>query len=221
MNDICPICSSILLRHLHQHEIAWFCSKCRQEMPNLHVVKVSTMRKNFLQKGSYQYQQGLSSNRQKYKNISVQSMVIDLLIYEGKKRLEIVSFIISQTNSIFLNTNFKAHDESIKTKDNRDKILLTDFLKASETILLNICQAILARDISIVNNQLSQRLKSNCVQLNLPINLIIYWLYGIKASVMDLISSITDLSDSLVQRNQRYLALEIASYFDLVIASMI
>jgi hypothetical protein len=190
-------------------------------MPNLHAVKVSTMRKNFLPKGSYQYQQGLSSNRQKYKNISVQSMVIDLLIYEGKKRLEIVSFIISQTNSIFLNTNFKAHDESIKTKDNRDKILLTDFLKASETILLNICQAILARDISIVNNQLSQRLKSNCVQLNLPINLIIYWLYGIKASVMDLISSITDLSDSLVQRNQRYLALEIASYFDLVIASMI
>jgi cytidine deaminase len=30
----CPCCSHKLLRHIHQHNVYWFCSHCRQEMPN-------------------------------------------------------------------------------------------------------------------------------------------------------------------------------------------
>jgi hypothetical protein len=30
----CPCCSHQLLRHIRQHNVYWFCSHCRQEMPN-------------------------------------------------------------------------------------------------------------------------------------------------------------------------------------------
>lgn len=30
----CPCCSSQLLRHIQYQEIYWFCSSCRQRMPN-------------------------------------------------------------------------------------------------------------------------------------------------------------------------------------------
>ena len=33
MNN-CPCCSSRLLHHIRQGETYWFCSRCRQEMPN-------------------------------------------------------------------------------------------------------------------------------------------------------------------------------------------
>lgn len=44
MQDICPICSSTLLRHLDRREISWFCSRCRQKMPNFdrHVVTATS-----------------------------------------------------------------------------------------------------------------------------------------------------------------------------------
>jgi len=31
----CPCCSHKLLRHIRQQNVYWFCSHCRQEMPNL------------------------------------------------------------------------------------------------------------------------------------------------------------------------------------------
>lgn len=31
----CPCCSHQLLRHIRHQEIYWFCTSCRQEMPNL------------------------------------------------------------------------------------------------------------------------------------------------------------------------------------------
>ena len=30
----CPCCSHQLLRHIRQRNVYWFCSHCRQEMPN-------------------------------------------------------------------------------------------------------------------------------------------------------------------------------------------
>lgn len=34
MNE-CPCCSQSLLRCVRQNKIYWFCSNCRQEMPNV------------------------------------------------------------------------------------------------------------------------------------------------------------------------------------------
>ncbi|MBD0312337.1 MAG: hypothetical protein ICV86_05475 [Microcoleus sp. T3-bin5] len=31
----CPCCSSQLLRHARHNRVYWFCSHCRQEMPDL------------------------------------------------------------------------------------------------------------------------------------------------------------------------------------------
>jgi ribosomal protein L37AE/L43A len=33
--NACPCCSELLLRHARHGSIYWFCSHCRQEMPNL------------------------------------------------------------------------------------------------------------------------------------------------------------------------------------------
>jgi ribosomal protein L37AE/L43A len=34
MINACPCCSEVLLRHVRQGGVYWFCSHCRQEMPN-------------------------------------------------------------------------------------------------------------------------------------------------------------------------------------------
>jgi hypothetical protein len=33
--NTCPCCSHPLLRHIHRHEVYWFCRNCWQEMPML------------------------------------------------------------------------------------------------------------------------------------------------------------------------------------------
>ena len=35
VENICPCCSRVLLRHLGNDRIYWFCRNCYQEMPNL------------------------------------------------------------------------------------------------------------------------------------------------------------------------------------------
>ncbi len=40
MNN-CPACSSRLLRHWSQKKVYWYCSCCRQEMPNFSKVAVA------------------------------------------------------------------------------------------------------------------------------------------------------------------------------------
>jgi hypothetical protein len=222
MKDICPICSSTLLRHLHQHEIAWFCPQCRQEMPNLNFDRGNTIPRNLIPQKSDQYQHKLTHTRQKPKIVAEQSIIIDSFLHESQKRMEIVSFILSQTNSIILNTNLETHDNALKRKNNYNKLRLANFFRESEIILLYICQAILARDINILNQRLCQRLKANYTQLNLPTELIVSWLELIKTSVVDFIGSTTmDLSNSLPHQNYHYSTSEIASYFEVVIASII
>ncbi len=34
----CPCCSTLLLKHWKQGKIYWYCSSCRQEMPNLDLI---------------------------------------------------------------------------------------------------------------------------------------------------------------------------------------
>ncbi|NMG20471.1 hypothetical protein DP116_13795 [Brasilonema bromeliae SPC951] len=43
MNE-CPCCSHQLLRHIRHQQVYWFCSSCRQEMPNFcNSVKASNL----------------------------------------------------------------------------------------------------------------------------------------------------------------------------------
>jgi len=42
--NTCPCCSEVLLRHARQGNIYWFCSHCRQEMPDPSLEKRNTQR---------------------------------------------------------------------------------------------------------------------------------------------------------------------------------
>ncbi|MDY7021035.1 MAG: hypothetical protein SWJ54_06685 [Cyanobacteriota bacterium] len=35
MNNNCPCCSTSMLRHIRYSQVYWYCSNCKQEMPNL------------------------------------------------------------------------------------------------------------------------------------------------------------------------------------------
>jgi ribosomal protein L37AE/L43A len=39
--NTCPCCSSKLLRHIRQDRVYWFCSHCREEMPNLELEAIA------------------------------------------------------------------------------------------------------------------------------------------------------------------------------------
>jgi hypothetical protein len=38
--NICPCCSSTLCRCIQNRKITWFCSRCRQEMPNFNSLEM-------------------------------------------------------------------------------------------------------------------------------------------------------------------------------------
>ncbi len=43
----CPICSNLILRHVRQKEIYWYCSHCHQEVPNFTLMlKTMELRSN-------------------------------------------------------------------------------------------------------------------------------------------------------------------------------
>lgn len=47
MNN-CPCCSSNMLRHIRESQVYWYCSTCKQEMPNLaDWAKISTILESF------------------------------------------------------------------------------------------------------------------------------------------------------------------------------
>lgn len=39
----CPCCSASLLRHVRHSSIYWYCSHCRQEMPNLESIRSNSL----------------------------------------------------------------------------------------------------------------------------------------------------------------------------------
>jgi hypothetical protein len=42
----CPCCSAPLLRHVRHNSIYWYCSHCRQEMPNLESIRGSNQKQS-------------------------------------------------------------------------------------------------------------------------------------------------------------------------------
>lgn len=223
MNEICPVCSGILLRHLQQREVTWFCSRCRQKMPNL---DFSTMQSSVMQSSKSQENHQMSCIRPKLKThddiATKPSAIIDSTIHESKQRLKVVSFVLERINAILLDANSEIIENATYSIIARDELRLADFWITSETVFLFICQAILTRDISLLHELRLEKLKAEYAQLNVPTEFIICSLYWIKILAVDFSNSIAvNLSDSLLQQNQRYLASEIASYFDVVIASMI
>ncbi len=255
MQDICPICSNTLLRHLDRREISWFCPRCRQKMPNLErqavtypssyagvvykLNKVNNTQPTLLP--SVQCQPQLAIARQPEKNITItqivdeQSVIVNSLVHEEQKRLEVVDFIISQINSIIINeiantelniTDKKAiFHESKKlavAKIEPNKLIKADLLKDSKLVLLYICQAIILRNPSILNDRGLQELKNNYTNLDLPTEQIICWLNLIKTAILDFIRRITfDVAESLTGQNIHSLDTEVANYFDLAIASIL
>lgn len=39
----CPICSNVILRHIHHNQIYWYCSCCHQEVPNFTSIEISKL----------------------------------------------------------------------------------------------------------------------------------------------------------------------------------
>lgn len=257
MQDICPICSNTLLRHLDRREISWFCPRCRQKMPNLErqavtspssyagvvykLNKVNNIQPTLLPLPSVQCQPQLAIATQPEKNITItqivdeQSVIVNSLVHEEQKRLEVVDFIISQINSIIINeiantelniTDKKAlFNESEKlavAKIEPNKLIKADLLKDSKLVLLYICQAIILRNPSILKDRGLQELKNNYTNLDLPTEQIICWLNLIKTAILDFIRRITfDVAESLTGQNIHSLDTEVANYFDLAIASIL
>lgn len=231
MSTLCPICSDILLRHLYQSNIFWFCPRCNQEMPNFDLLNINTIKKNLLIQDEYlnnhQDHDRQSQSSKKPQIVTHQSVIVDLLITEDKNRLEVVNFILSQLNVIVVNTfadtdQYTFCDNSspkqLKISNNKPhKTTEIDFLKDSEIILLNICQAILVSDSSILNSDRFQGLKTNYLKLKLPAEKISCFLDLIKTLVIDFMYSIT--SDP--SQNVHCLVSEVASYFEMVITLII
>ena len=44
MNN-CPICDKLILRHISQKQIYWYCSCCHQEVPNFSEFKITKLLK--------------------------------------------------------------------------------------------------------------------------------------------------------------------------------
>lgn len=231
MKTLCPICSDILLPHLYQNNIFWFCLRCRQEMPNFDLFKLNAIQKNFLKFGnnlnSHQHTCFKNPSPSNSKSIVNKSMIVDLLINDDQQRLEVVSFILRKINLVAVNTfvDTKQNTSSRKSQSNQlkaqkvktNKLTKTDFLRDSEIILLYICQAILISDSSILNSENLKSLKANYVKLKFPVEQISCLIDIIKTSVIDFIHSIT--SDS--SQNVHCFISEVASYFEMVITLLI
>ncbi|WP_071592944.1 hypothetical protein [Pleurocapsa sp. PCC 7319] len=61
-NNSCPCCSGSMLRHLGNQRSYWFCSHCRQEMPDLET-KATATTKNKIQLNSSLIQAAISSQQ--------------------------------------------------------------------------------------------------------------------------------------------------------------
>ena len=234
MKNLCPICSSTLLRHLHQHEIAWFCPRCRQEMLNLDLGRSSPIHRNLIHQKKQVDQLVIHCVQTKTitndKVIDGRWTILDSSINESKTRLEVVSFILNQIESI-VTYSFADTEEDGTPKisplnklnapeanlAHQNNLIKANFLRVSEIILLYICQAILVHEISVINNQSWHLLHADYAQLKLPVEQLILILDLIKTSALDFIGSIAfDSCQSLSPQIADCLEREVASYFDAV-----
>ncbi|WP_083892451.1 hypothetical protein [Pleurocapsa sp. PCC 7319] len=227
MKDICPICSSILLRHIHHKEITWFCSSCRQEMPNFdakYLVKIN--KKIFYEKINKKHNENISILQYHADHntqvTSKPSSLLESFIEEDKIRLDVVNFIITKTKSIIndvlgVSSNFGykslVHNNEISFRSTK-----FDCLRDAEIILLNICYAILLQNTDLLKNQNFKGLKETYVALNVPVCQKVRIINLMKDSVLSFVHHRTlNFLESKSKCNYLYLSLEIANYFDIAV----
>ena len=226
MKDICPICSSILLRHIHQSKLTWFCPGCRQQMPNFNSKSVLNISNKSLDqrvtknsKTIIYFQDQANQNSQIVgKSLSWLESFID----EGKIRLDIVGFIIKKTKSIINNAVVISANLSSETLEHNVEHHLqlrkVACLRDAEIILLYICYAILQQNSDLLNNQYLKDLKETYAALNIPVYQQVRVINLMKDSVMSFVSHRTfNFLESTSEQNCSNLTLEIASYFDTVV----
>ena len=229
MRTPCPVCSGILLRHLTQNRILWFCLGCHQEMPNFDLVKLGAIQEKFIQFDNYIDERESICRTYRAKNSIVanrKSTVIDVFIDVDRKRLEVVSFIMNKINIIMSNAFTETEQYLVDKKKPLDRLdvrqikastlIKVDFIRDSKILLLYICQAILLADSTILNSANLQKLKVNSISLKLPIEQS-YFIDIIKTLVVSFINSITFDSE----RSLDYFATEVASYFEMTIELII
>jgi len=199
-------------------------------MPNFDFIKLVTIQENFSQFDNYLNHNDSIHLKHQTNNtflvIKQNHTVIDLFINTDRKRLEVVSFVLSKINLIIVNTltdteqyivSKKVQLNQIKVKNvKKNTLIKADFLRESKIILLYICQAILIADNSILNSTNLQGLKAKSADFQFPIEQS-YLIDVIKTLVINFIHSITFDSE----RSVNYFASEVASYFETVITLMI
>ena len=225
MKDLCPICSNILLRHIYHQKITWFCPRCRQTVPNFDSEYVVKINKTLLLQRVKKYsetivhcQDRIDRNRQIVgKSISW----LESFIEEGKIRLAIVDFAISNTKSIIEGAIVITASQNFESfRGNKKSVFLirkTACLRDAEIILLYICYAILLQNSDLLNNQYLKDLKASYTALNIPGYQTASIINLMKAAVIDFVNYRTgNFLESISEENFSYLILEIASYFDTV-----
>lgn len=223
MKDLCPICSSILLRHLHQKELTWFCSRCRQEMPNFDSqYSIKKSEKSLHQKVKRKHRKNITILCNKaplsYKSLSW----LELFIEEYKIRLEVVSFIIIKTKSIINNAllaytrlSFESlgHDRKFSSQ-----LSSFNFLWNTEIILLYICFAILLQNSNLLKHQYFKDLQVTSTTLNLSVDQKVQVINVMKGAVMNFVNHRTfKFLESKSKYSYSNLSLEIGNYFDIVV----
>lgn len=231
MKDICPICSSQLLRQIQQKELSWFCCRCRQSMPNFAAEYII----NLQSKQSLRQRVKVRVKQYSHSIVELQpksdydcSLVneswswLESFIEEGKIRLDIVSFIITKTKSIINNALIVSANLNSKSLEDIEESPLEKrqftCLRDAEIILLYICNAILQRNAELLKNQYFKDLKASYTALNIPIYQKISVINLMKNSVMSFVNHRTlNFLESASKYNYFDLTSEIASYFDTVI----
>ena len=231
MKDLCPICSGILLRHLRQKEVTWFCSRCRQEMPNFDSqYSIKTSKKSLCQKVKRKHSKNITILRypaDRNAQLSSKSLSwLELFLEEYKIRLEVVSFIIIKTKSIINNAlaaYTKLSFESLE-HDRKCSRQLSSFtcLRDTEIILLYICYAILLQNSNLLKHQYFIDSKVTSTTLNLPVDQKVQVINLMKDNVMNFVNHRTlKFLESNSKYSYSYLSSEIGNYFDIVVDHII
>lgn len=227
MKDLCPICSGILLRHLHQKELTWFCSRCRQEMPNFDSqYSIEKSKKSLCQKIKIKHSKNITILRYPaHHNAQLSSKSLswlELFVEEYKIRLEVVSFIIIKTKSIINNSLVaytKLSFESLGHDRKRSRQSSSfNCLRDTEIILLYICFAILLQNSNLLKHQYFKDLKVTSTTLNLPVDQKVQVINLMKGAVINFVNHRTfKFLESKSKYSYSYLSLEIGNYFDIVV----
>ena len=228
---ICPVCSHSLLRHISHQKAIWFCSSCRQEMPDLDALGLLDTSKDLLKKIETRLNQTKIKTPQyswtKLPNTLIleeRLSSLDWTISENQKRLNLVDLIINKTQSIVTHgiADLVAnHNESIEL----EAASLDDLIRAccsdADTILWYICYAILCRDPLVLDNHYLKSLQEVYNNIGITNDKVIRMINLMKAYVLSLVKDkLFGVRDSIAKEVYTSLGTEIANYFDRVITSI-